>query len=83
MVQNSEARQIVIESLTFESANFLCKRIIGPLKARSAPLEECIQNTINIESHEHGNTWIGEVISRCLRKTLNVKCYNCGKQSYF
>ena len=40
MTPNSEARQIVIESLTFENANSLCKRIIRPLKPRLAPLEE-------------------------------------------
>ena len=42
MIPNSEARQIIIESLAFENANSLCKRIIRPLKARSAPLEEWI-----------------------------------------
>ena len=40
MIPNSEARQIRIESLTFENGNSLCKRIIRLLKARSAPLEE-------------------------------------------
>ena len=53
MIPNSEARQIIIESLTFENANFLCKRIIGPLKARSTPLDEWIQDTTNIKSHNH------------------------------
>ena len=40
MIPNSEARQIIIESLTFENANSLSKRIIRSLKARSASLEE-------------------------------------------
>ena len=68
MISNSEVRQIIIESLAFENANSLCKRIIRPLKARSAPLEEWIQDTINIASHEHDDTWIKEVISRGLIK---------------
>ena len=41
-IPNSEARQIIIESLAFEYANSQCKRIIRPLKARSGPLEEWI-----------------------------------------
>ena len=82
-IPNSEARQIIVESLAFENANSLCKRISRPLKARSAPLGEWIWNTINIESHEHDNTWIREVIFRGLKKNWNVKCYNCGKQGHF
>ena len=40
MIPDSEARQIVTESLAFENAISQCKMIIGPLKASSAPLEE-------------------------------------------
>ena len=39
MIPNSEARQIIIESLAFENANSQFKRIIRPLKTRSEPLE--------------------------------------------
>ena len=42
MIPNSEARQGIIESLDFENANFQCKRIIRPLKARSSLFEEWI-----------------------------------------
>ncbi|XP_052610186.1 oxidized purine nucleoside triphosphate hydrolase isoform X1 [Peromyscus californicus insignis] len=48
MVPNSEASQIIIESLAFENANAACKRIIRPLKARSAPLEDWIRDTVNV-----------------------------------
>ena len=36
----------------------------------------------NIETHNHDDTWIGEVIFRGLRKNQNVKYYNCGKQGH-
>ena len=74
MIPNSEARQIIIESLAFENANSLCKKLIRPLKEKSAPLEEWIRDTIIIDSPDHDYTWIGEVISRGLRKikTSNV-----------
>ena len=39
MIPNSEVR-LISESLAFENANSLCKNITGPLRARSAPLEE-------------------------------------------
>ena len=42
MIPNSEARQIIIESLTFENANSQCKSTIRLLMARSAPLEKWI-----------------------------------------
>ena len=64
MIPNSEAKQIIIESLAFESVNSLCERVISLSKARSAPMEDWIRDTTNIESHEHDDAWIGEVIQR-------------------
>ena len=55
MIPNSEARQIIIESLPFENASSLCKSLIRPLKERSAPLEEWIHDTI-IDSPDHDDT---------------------------
>lgn len=36
----SEVRQILIEFLVFENANSGCKRVIRPLRAKSAPVDE-------------------------------------------
>ena len=44
-------------------------------------MEEWIQDTTNVESYDHNNKWIGEVIFRSLKKNQNVK-YNCGKQGH-
>ena len=82
MIPNSEARQVIIESLAFENVNSLCRRIMRLSKASSAPMEDWIQDIINIESHDHDDAWTGEVISRGLRKNRNVQCYNCGKQGH-
>ena len=57
----------MIESLALENANAQCKILTSLLKARSTPLENWIQDTINIESHGHDATWI-EVSSRDLKK---------------
>ena len=48
MISDSEVRQILIESLAFENANSECKRVIRPLKARSAPIDEWIRNIADI-----------------------------------
>ena len=58
MIPDSEARQIIIESLTFENASSQCKKIAMQLKAKSAPFEEWIRETNNIESHDHDDAWI-------------------------
>lgn len=51
MIPNSEARQKIIEFLLLKM--LICKTVIRPLKVRLAPLEEWIQDTVNIESHNH------------------------------
>ena len=53
MIPDKEGRWIIIESLVFENVNAQWKRVIRPLKTRSATLEEWIWDTINIESHDH------------------------------
>ncbi|KAL6059743.1 hypothetical protein STEG23_009665, partial [Scotinomys teguina] len=52
--------------------NEACKRIIRPLKSRSAALEDWIRNTFNFESHEHDDIWIGEMISKDANKQGNA-----------
>jgi hypothetical protein len=42
IVSDSEVIKILIESLVFENANSECKRMMRPLKARSAPIDEWI-----------------------------------------
>ena len=37
-VTDTEARCVLIESLAFENANIECKKILGPLKIRSASM---------------------------------------------
>ena len=76
-VRDSEARRIIIESLAFENANTQCKRILRPLKARSAPIEDWIRETINVDLLEKDNL-VEEFLSRGTRTGSNVRCFNCG-----
>ena len=47
--------------------------------SKVSTLEEWIQDTIKLESHDHDDAWKGEVIFSGLRKNGNVKHHNCGK----
>ncbi|KAL6091756.1 hypothetical protein STEG23_038198 [Scotinomys teguina] len=73
MIPNSETRKIIIEPLTFDNANSQCNMVIRPLKARSAHIEEWIQDTINIESHNYDDDCVEELISKGLKKNQNVR----------
>ena len=68
-----EARQGLIESLAFENANLECKKILGPLKIRLAPMEEWILHTMNIETFDYNTeSWLGEAISKGMKRHQNA-----------
>ena len=68
-----EVRQILIDSLAFKNGNSECKKVIGPLKARSAAMDEWIRNTDDIEFHTCDPTLIGEVISKGFKRRQTVR----------
>ena len=73
-VTDPEARCILIESLTFENANLECKKILGPLKVRSAPIDKFILQTMTIETFDDSTeVWEREVISNGMRDTKMPK----------
>lgn len=70
MITDAKVREILVEFLAFENANSEWKGVIRPLKARSAPIDEWIKNTADIESYVYDDSQIGEVTSKILR---NIK----------
>ena len=52
-VTNPETRPIFIESLAFENANLEFKKFLGPLKARTASIEEWIVHIMNVETLDY------------------------------
>ena len=57
--------------------------ILGPLKVRSAPMDEWILQKANIESFDYNiETWIGETIFTGMRRHQNAKCFNCGRMEH-
>lgn len=82
MISHSEVRQILVESLTFESGHSDGKRESRPLKARLAPIDEWIRITSDIGSHTFDDTWTGEEISKNLKKNQNVVYFHCGKHCH-
>ena len=69
----------IIEFLAFENANLEYKKILGPLKIRSVPMDEWILHTMDIEIFDYNTeSWVVEAISRGMRRRQNAKCFNCG-----
>ena len=64
IVSDSEVRQILIKSLTFDNADSESQRVIRSLKARSALLDTWIRNMADIGSYIYDATLIGEAISK-------------------
>ena len=77
IVSDSEVIKILIESLVFENANSECKRMMRPLKARSAPIDEWIRTMAGIGSHVYDAIQIAEIILKRFKKNQNVWCLNC------
>ena len=78
-VTDPNARPVFIQSLAFENANLGCKKVLWPLKLRSAPTDEWILHTMNIETFDYNTeSWVGKTISKGTRRHQNAKCLNCG-----
>ena len=68
-VTDPEARCVFIESLVFENSNIEYKTIFGPLKVRSAPINEWTLHTMNVETFDYSTeAWVGEAISSDIRR---------------
>ena len=63
-----DSRRILIELLAYENANPQCKQVLWPLKSQSAPLDEWVLYTANIEYNDNTEAWAGEDIYKGLRR---------------
>ncbi|MGE9574228.1 hypothetical protein ACQP3C_24505, partial [Escherichia coli] len=69
-----ETRQSIIYTIAYENANPICKRILLPLKIRSAPLEEWVLCATNINYNvQNTGAWVGEAISKGLKWQQEIK----------
>ena len=76
-ITDPETKQSLIEILAFENANTECKRVIKPLKADGAPIDEWIRETIGIGPQERHANIIGQIIAGSIMNQ-NAQCFNCG-----
>lgn len=65
--------------MAFENDNSEWEKVIRPLKAKSAPIDEWIKDRADIVSHIYDGTITEYVIS----KSSNIRCYNCGNQGHW
>lgn len=71
-----------IELLAFENANAECKKSIRLLKARFAPICECIKTTADVGSNAYNSVLTGQPIVKGMR-AQNVQCFGCGRPSHY
>ena len=82
-IPDPDTRRIMIENLAYENANSECKRILWPLRLRSAPLEEWVLHTLDVDTFDYGTeAWVEEAISNGKRRHQNTKCFNCDKMGH-
>lgn len=67
--------------MTFENANSECKGVVRYLKAILEQIEEWFRHRTDIGSHVHGANF-KEAISKGIKKNLNGRWVNCGKQGH-
>ena len=58
--------------MAFEHANSECKRVIRPLKAGPAPLDEWLRNIAAIGSHAYGDALIEVILKIKMSDVLLV-----------
>ena len=67
--------------MAFDNANLEYKKILGPLKVRLAPIDKWNLHTVNVESFDYNTeSWVGEVISKGVKRHQNTKCFDCGRR---
>jgi hypothetical protein len=69
-VSDPGAREGLIETLAFKNPNAEFKKAIKPLKARSAPVNECLKTTVDI-----GSNAFNVAIKLLMSDALPVKDY--------
>lgn len=67
--------------MTFENTNSECKGVVRYLKAILEQIEEWFRHRTDIGSHVHGANF-KEAISNGIKKNLNGRWVNCGKQGH-
>ena len=75
-----DAREVLIESLAFQSNNTECKKVIRTLKPRSTPTYQCVTTTVDIESNVFNAAMIRQAKSM---RAQNLRCCGCERPGYF
>ena len=77
-VRQSDLREMLLQTLSFENANSECQKVIRPLKAQGASLEEYIKACADIGSEPYKANLLATALQDSYKQNL-TKCFNCGK----
>ena len=71
-------RNLLMQVLAYENANSECKKVIQPLKAQGAPLEEYLKVCQDIGSEPYKMQRLAQALSKA-NKNTDMRCHQCGK----
>ena len=80
-VPHPDLRNLLMQTLVFESANPQCQRAVGPLKAQGAPSEEYITARMDIGSTSHKADLPAAALQTSFNKN-KTRCFACGKTGH-
>ncbi|ERE73838.1 Retroviral nucleocapsid protein Gag containing protein [Cricetulus griseus] len=73
-VADPAIRHSIVYTLAYDNANPICKRILLPLKIRSAPLEEWVLHTAHIDCNmQDARNWTGEAVPRGFNRQQEIR----------
>ena len=69
---------MLMQIVAYDNANSECKKVIQPLKAQCAPLEEYLNVCQDIGSEPYKMQLLAQTLSKANKKT-DMRCHQCGK----
>ena len=77
-VSQLDLRDLLMQVLAYDNANSEFKKVIQPLKAQCAPLEEYLNVRQDIGSEPYKIQLLAQTLSKANKKT-DMRCHQCKK----
>lgn len=82
-IAHPDLREMLLQILAYDNANTECQRVIQPLKAVGAGMEDYIKACAHVGSPTYqANSLATAMKGRSRGNLRNLKCFGCGKQRH-
>lgn len=82
-VAHPELRDLLLQMLAYDNANTECQRVLRPLKATGARMEDYIKACADIGSPTYQANLLATAVKGKSRKNAgNLKCFGCSRQRH-